>query len=140
MEERKEETVAMVIDDNCVNRLVLRGLLAKIGGIEILEGRNGLEAVELVEREANNQRRSTVVFMDIEMPRMDGIQATSKIRQILDNRFPVIIVAVTALSAEEARSKCLKAGMDGFLPKPVQPSQIEYFLSMVAHQSGVYRN
>jgi signal transduction histidine kinase/CheY-like chemotaxis protein len=101
----------LVVDDNAVNRTLARGLLSKCG-IDADLAVNGREAVEAVRARAYD-----LVFMDMQMPEMDGIEATQAIRQ-LDVPFQPYIVALTANAFESDRARCLQAGMDDFLAKP----------------------
>lgn len=72
-----------------------------------------------------------MVLMDIQMPEMDGIEATAKILAYFknQNKKPPIILAVTANVIGDTRDKCIKAGMLGFIPKPVSPQKLEESLS-----------
>lgn len=117
----------LVAEDNAVNRDVIRQML------QLLDCRvesvvNGLEAVAAV-----RQRHFDVVLMDVQMPEMDGIEATKEIRRqegvAGDHR--VAIVALTAHALEGQRERCLTAGMDDFLAKPIT---LEALTMALAHQ------
>jgi signal transduction histidine kinase/DNA-binding NarL/FixJ family response regulator len=116
----------LLIEDNVVNRKVARATL-KGFGLEVLEAENGADALELVEREPID-----LIFMDMNMPVMDGIEATRRIRAReaegrLAGRRPII--AMTANVLAEAVEACRAAGMDDFLAKPFQRAQMLKALS-----------
>lgn len=106
----------LVAEDNLVNQQVLKGILRK-KNIRHLIANNGREAIEML---AASNEPFDAVLMDLEMPEMDGIEATQTIRKgkIQPN---IPIIAVTAQAMRGDREKCLAAGMDGYLSKPVNP-------------------
>lgn len=106
----------LLADDNAVNRLLARRLLNKAGH-EVILAENGREALEAWEAE-----RPDVILMDVQMPVMDGLEATQLIRNLeQDKQFnPTPIIALTANALERDRQQCLAAGMDDFLSKPFQ--------------------
>ena len=107
----------LVVDDNPVNRILACRILEK-EGFSVSLADNGKEAVDCVLRDMYD-----VVLMDLSMPVMDGIEATLKIReceQELHRRTP--IVALTAQTMSEDRKRCLEAGMDAYVTKPVYPA------------------
>ena len=109
----------LVVDDNDVNRRVLEIALTKKGH-QTLSARNGAEAVVLFEKHAID-----VILMDIEMPVLDGIAATEKIRQIeIGTARHIPILAVTTRRVEDIWSRCEKAGIDGFVAKPIDFKQL----------------
>lgn len=104
----------LVVEDNPVNQLVARGLLEALGYLADVadDGQAALEALEVGSYD--------LVLMDVQMPRMDGYAATRAIRAgETDTRLPV--VAMTAAAVEGERERCMAAGMDDFLTKPVDP-------------------
>ena len=101
----------LMAEDNSVNQMAGRKLLSKLGYRVDIVG-NGLEALSAVQRQSYD-----LIFMDQHMPEMDGVEATIKIRQ-LELRQPKIF-ALTASAFKEDKERCLNAGMDGFLTKPV---------------------
>ncbi|MDX1695828.1 MAG: 7TM diverse intracellular signaling domain-containing protein [Ketobacteraceae bacterium] len=106
----------LVAEDNNVNQIVIKGLLAKFGITPILAS-NGLEAVETFKQEESID----LIFMDCEMPEMDGFTATAQIRSLEAHGkgHHIPIVALTAHALPEHQSKCLAAGMDDHLAKPI---------------------
>jgi hypothetical protein len=103
----------LLVDDDPVNRLVVDSLLRE-AGLHVALANDGIEAVELVARQPVD-----VILMDMQMPRLDGPDATRRIRQI-PHAATVPIVALTANAFEQDRERCLAAGMDDFITKPIQ--------------------
>lgn len=104
----------LVVEDNPVNQLVAVGLLEALGYVATTAD-DGVAALEMLEH-----GRFDAVLMDVQMPRLDGYAATRAIRAAeTDTHLPVI--AMTATAVEGERERCLAAGMDDFLTKPVDP-------------------
>ncbi len=109
----------LLAEDNPVNRAVASRMLGKAGH-QVVAANDGLEAVRLSEAE-----RFDLILMDVQMPGLDGFSATQAIRtreEISGERVP--IVALTAHAIQGYREKCLAAGMDGYLSKPIQPAEL----------------
>jgi signal transduction histidine kinase/CheY-like chemotaxis protein len=103
----------MVADDNPVNRKVAVSLLKRLG----YRADSASSATELLERLEHSGY--DVVFMDVQMPEMDGLEATRRIRRDLPTARQPRIVAMTAAAFAEDRARCLDAGMDDYVAKPV---------------------
>ncbi len=105
----------LVAEDNTVNQMVIRAMLENLGcTVRIAE--NGCDAVD-----AYRAKRPSVVLMDVSMPKMDGVEATAALRALqAEDGVRVPIIGVTAHAMHEDRDKCLNAGMDDYLPKPVK--------------------
>jgi signal transduction histidine kinase/ActR/RegA family two-component response regulator len=112
----------LVVDDNEVNRVLASGLLRKLGLTPDL-AHEGADAVDRV-RDGNYD----IVFMDMQMPVMDGIAATRAIR-LLDLAVQPYIIALTANAFESDRERCLQAGMDDFLAKPFRAAELRQKLA-----------
>ena len=103
----------LVVEDNEDNRRILVYRLRKIGDFEIIEAQNGLEAIEMTEKNSPD-----LIFMDLKMPVMDGWEATKRIRQ-MDGGDAVRIIALTAQAMAGDEEKALAIGCDDYLAKPV---------------------
>ncbi len=108
----------LLVEDNPVNLKVGTRLLEKLG-CRVDVAANGLEAVEMTARLPYD-----IIFMDCQMPEMDGYEATVKIRSRELNETRVPIVAMTACAQEEDKIKCLAVGMNHFISKPVRPAEL----------------
>jgi signal transduction histidine kinase/DNA-binding response OmpR family regulator len=114
---RKNATV-LVADDNAVNLKVACAMLLKLG-YEVRTASDGREAVEAVAHAAAKGERLDAILMDVNMPDVDGLQATRQIQAARGKAAPPII-AVTAAASAEDRARCAEAGMDDYLTKPLQ--------------------
>jgi two-component system sensor histidine kinase/response regulator len=115
----------LVAEDNAVNQAVILRVLQKMGHTAVL-AQNGKEALALASAE-----KFDLVFMDVQMPEMDGMAATAAIRENEKEKGAthLPIFAMTAHAMKGDRERCLAAGMDGYLTKPVRFSDIEQTLS-----------
>ena len=110
----------LVVEDNPVNQLVATGLLENLGA-EVALASDGLEAIGLLA----GDHPYAAVLMDCRMPRMDGFDATRAVRAAEPAGVRVPIIAMTASALEGERERCLAAGMDDFLTKPVDAAALE---------------
>ena len=106
----------LLVEDNVVNQMVAARMLEKFG-IVCEKAGDGLQAVQKISEE-----NFDLIFMDCQMPRMDGFEATSQIREIQkrSGAKQTPIVALTANAMEEDEQRCLSAGMDDYLAKPIE--------------------
>jgi signal transduction histidine kinase/CheY-like chemotaxis protein len=116
----------LVAEDNAVNQRVATLLLSKIGYRPEVAS-NGADAVAAVTRQPYD-----VVLMDVQMPEMDGLEATARIRATLAPADQPYIIAMTAEAMTGDRERCLAAGMDDYLTKPVRLSEVEAALRRAA--------
>lgn len=113
----------LVAEDNKVNQLVMERLLSRLGrGSDLAE--DGVQALELAERSPYD-----IILMDIRMPRMDGFEATRQIRQAPERYGKPYIIAVTANAMQGDRERCLDAGMDEYMNKPVDSKRLAELLA-----------
>jgi CheY-like chemotaxis protein len=108
----------LVVEDNQVNQLLVTTILAK-AGMRAEVAANGVEAVQAV-----HQRNFDVILMDMQMPEMDGLEATRRIRQLGALGKVVPIIAMTANAMQEDRRRCLEAGMNDFVAKPIDSAEL----------------
>ena len=129
----KDNQMIFIVDDNQTNRFVLKKLLKKNGFVsrQLTECCNGKEVVDLM-AERVHLRNPVLIFMDIEMPILNGIQATEQIKSFISNSYPITICAVTAFSCEKERAKCFDAGMNHFMTKPVTNDKIKEILDLIS--------
>jgi signal transduction histidine kinase/CHASE1-domain containing sensor protein/ActR/RegA family two-component response regulator len=115
-EEAGQKPVLLLVDDDKMNRRILRRHAERmLSHMELVECIHGLEAVEYMN--SSNGARVRCICMDLNMPVMDGIEATEIIRQQCSNS-NVLIIGVTANAFAKDREHCMQAGMDDVLPKP----------------------
>jgi CheY-like chemotaxis protein len=113
----------LLAEDNPVNQLLVQRLLEKRGH-SVVVASTGLEALDILQRE-----NVDVVLMDIQMPEMDGLEATKAIRsRESDGRPRMPVIALTAHAMKGDREKCLAAGMDAHLSKPIRPAELDEVL------------
>ena len=118
----------LLAEDNEVNQLVARTTLAQ-HGVEVDVVDNGQLAVEAVRRGGYD-----AVLMDCQMPVMDGLEATRKIRRAETGEHRLPIIAMTASALDSDRELCLRAGMDGLLPKPWTAQELTTLVSSLRQQ------
>jgi signal transduction histidine kinase/CheY-like chemotaxis protein/HPt (histidine-containing phosphotransfer) domain-containing protein len=124
-EERRKLRV-LLAEDNRVNQQFAEALLRKAGhSVDIAD--NGVKAVDAVHRNDYD-----VVLMDIQMPEMDGVEATRQIRKLPAPKCSIPIIAMTADAMSGSRETYLKAGMDDYISKPIQPTHLLARLAAVA--------
>lgn len=109
----------LVADDNEINRKVIRIILQKLG-YSCMEAENGEDALRHYE-----EGDFDYIFMDLDMPEMDGIEATQAIRATEGDEKKTEIIAVTANVSDETRLKCRRVGMNGYLEKPITATIIK---------------
>ncbi len=121
VDEPDEETKALyrnvktlVVEDNGGNQKLITHMLSNFG-LEAEVVSNGIEAVQ-----ATSTKKYDLIFMDCEMPEMDGFEATREIRNKENHGKRSVIIALTALALAGDKEKCMDAGMDDYLPKPLE--------------------
>ncbi len=117
-EHHRARTRILVAEDNPVNQQVARTLLEKAGYQVVLVG-DGAQAVKALENQA-----FSLVLMDVQMPEMDGFEATHRVRSMEYGRKHTPIIALTAHAIQGDKERCLAAGMDDYLSKPLEPDAL----------------
>jgi CheY-like chemotaxis protein len=119
-------TRVLLAEDNKVNQILALGLLEKRGYAVAVVG-DGRAAVDAIKTD-----RFDLVFMDIQMPEMDGLEATAAIRaheQRTGEHIPIIAMTAHALNGD--RERCLAAGMDGYVSKPIRVAELDRAIERV---------
>lgn len=113
----------LLVDDNLIN---LKLMVNYLNGLrcEVDTAGNGIEALSKLEKNDYN-----IVFMDCKMPKMDGYEATERIRLMDSDKSDSLIVALTANTQQGHRDFCLKSGMNDFVSKPVSMKDIKDLMS-----------
>jgi len=124
----------LLAEDNPVNQRVAQRMLEKLGH-SVVVANNGREAVDALEG-----ARFDAVLMDMQMPEMDGLQATAAIRtrELLQGLTRVPVIALTANAMKGDREKCLMAGMDAYLSKPIKSAELKDALDAYAGPSAAH--
>ena len=131
LDEGWAEARVLLVEDNDINQKVARRLLERLG-LRPDSAWNGVEAVEAARETAYD-----LVFMDIQMPEMDGFIATRHLRQQTGaTRNDVPIVAMTAHAMKGDRERCLEAGMNDYISKPVKARELRGVVSRFLNQRG----
>ncbi len=126
--------VVLLVDDNAVNRKVASEILRK-AGCHVDTAESGFKAIELVTLTHNTAKAHyDMIFMDIQMPDMDGVETTQKLRAQFGKHLPTV-VAMTAYSMKEDRERFLSQGMDDYVPKPIRAQiLIDKVREILAHK------
>ncbi len=114
-----ENPVVLVVEDNPTNQLVLKGMLKKLG-LDVLTANNGEEALSVLATASID-----TILMDCQMPVMDGFAATQAIRNMAPPHANIPIIAVTANAMAQDKTRCLEAGMDDYMSKPVNSALLK---------------
>lgn len=116
----------LVAEDNLVNQEVIKRMFRLEGFTNITLAVNGAEAVDYVKESIEKMAPFDIIFMDVQMPKMDGLTATRLIRNNLRYRKPII--ALTAFADESNVKECLACGMSGFLLKPIKRTNLRQIM------------
>lgn len=128
-EDSSSDLHVLVADDNATNIEVVRRMLKLEKVHDVTVARDGREAYEAVKANMAHDRKFDLIFMDVQMPNLDGIQSTRLIREM---GYGAPIVALTAFSEESNRKECMESGMDEFLAKPIRRSALKSVLTKFA--------
>jgi|GEM_PF-549086 len=120
----------LVVEDNDINQMIINKLLKDWGAI-VENASDGMQAIEMITAFDYH-----VVLMDIEMPNMNGYEATSRIRKFLPHpKNTVPILAMTAHVSTKEREKCFTSGMNDYISKPFDPSEVRKKITLLAASS-----
>lgn len=108
----------LLVEDNAVNQMVAREMLTSMGA-RVMEANDGAEALQCIDAMQSSNNQYDVVLLDIEMPRMSGLELVRAVRARTDAAKNLTLIAVSAFSAAEYREPLSDAGADGFIPKPI---------------------
>ena len=123
----------LIVEDDKISRLVLSKMIKEKGhSIDIAE--NGLEALELFEK-----NKYDIIFMDIQMPKMDGLETVKHIRKLEGNYKHTPVIALTAFALSGDRERFLKAGMDDYISKPISMDKLINVINKT-FESKIYDN
>jgi PAS domain S-box-containing protein len=125
---KKRDLRILIAEDNAINQRIVQIMLQRLGYENIVSVQNGEEAVAAV-----MDAEYDVVLMDVQMPRMNGLEATRLIRKQIRHAAKPRIIALTAGVMDEEKAAALQAGMDAFLAKPLKIEQLEEILKPSPH-------
>nr|WP_233095013.1 hybrid sensor histidine kinase/response regulator [Alteromonas sp. IB21] len=124
-----DEANILLVEDNEINQLVATSVIES-EGYHVDVAKNGAEAIALLTQSKHDNEAYKIIFMDCQMPEMDGFEATTLIRQgAAGERYKTIpIIAMTANAMQSDKEMCMKAGMDDFLAKPIEHEEVIFTL------------
>lgn len=122
IEKLTESASIMVVEDDPINMLLISEVMRKMG-FDVIKAVHGKEAIEKLPN-----CEPLLIFMDVNMPEMDGYETTHYIRNMEDPRSSIPIIALTADAMKEDKDRCIAAGMNSFISKPFQLEEIEAVL------------
>jgi len=109
----------LLAEDNLINQKVAINILKKSGFLNIDVAEDGLKVLEMIKHDFYD-----LIFMDVQMPNLDGLGATKEIRKTLPAQMQPKIIAMTANAMAEDELDCMKVGMDGYLTKPISSEKV----------------
>ncbi|CAI2172268.1 11427_t:CDS:10 [Funneliformis geosporum] len=118
----------LCVEDNPINLKVIQHQLSKLG-YQTIAATNGQEAVNLIQAESGHSGRISLILMDCAMPVMSGFDASKAIRAIPSTISRIPIIALTASAVQGTRDKCIEAGMNDYLTKPLKIGQLKEMLA-----------
>lgn len=131
----KDDICILVAEDTPMNMLVIGNMLKiSMPGVKLLEAKNGIEAIQIIKN-----HKPDLVLMDVQMPELDGLEATRQIRK-LKNGLTIPIIALTAGVSKEEREICFKSGMDDFLSKPIDTKELKLILKKYIEISDIRKD
>lgn len=119
----------LVAEDNSLNQKIANFMLSK-NGVQAKTVSNGEEAIDALGKDTYD-----LVLMDIQMPLMDGIEATQHIRKVMKNNVPII--ALSASCFEDELKKCLESGMDAYIVKPIDINKLQDIIATLTKENKI---
>lgn len=116
-------------EDNSLNQKIANFMLSK-NGVQAKTVSNGEEAIDALGKDTYD-----LVLMDIQMPLMDGIEATQHIRKVMKNNVPII--ALSASCFEDELKKCLESGMDAYIVKPIDINKLQEIIATLTKENKI---
>jgi CheY-like chemotaxis protein len=117
-----ESTLVMVVEDDPINMMLISEVLRKMG-FQILKAENGRKALDILPH-----HQPELIFMDVNMPELDGFATTRLIRQMPEPHCSLPIIALTADAMQGDKERCIEAGMNSYVSKPFRLEEIEFVL------------
>ena len=117
-EQKRRKARILLVEDNPMNQKLAIALI-KRAGYSVHPVENGIKAIETLKQSTYN-----LILMDVQMPEMNGFEATKAIRQMEGEKKHIPIVAMTAHAMKGDKERCLKAGMDDYIAKPIEPQEL----------------
>lgn len=117
-----ESSLVMVVEDDPINMMLITEVLRKMG-FEIIRAENGRQALEILPH-----HQPELIFMDVNMPELDGFATTRLIRQMPEPHRSIPIIALTAEAMQGDKERCIEAGMNSYVSKPFRLEEIESVL------------
>jgi CheY-like chemotaxis protein len=114
-----QSSLVMVVEDDPINMMLITEVLRKMG-FNILKAENGKKALEILP-----QHHPELIFMDVNMPELDGFATTRLIRQMPEPYRSIPIIALTADAMQGDKERCIDAGMNSYISKPFRLEEIE---------------
>jgi len=130
IQEARRRLNILLAEDNPVNQMLAVKILEKRGH-RVVVASNGKEAIEKLQNSSFD-----LILMDVQMPEMDGISATRKIRNLKSEIRNLPIIAMTAHAMKGDREKCLEAGMDNYVTKPIRPEELFEAIEKLTYRSN----
>ncbi|MEN3972134.1 ATP-binding protein [Sphingomicrobium sp. XHP0235] len=125
----------LVVEDNAVNQVLIEAMCQKLG-VDVAIASTGLDAIDCVRHARDEARLYDLVFMDLQMPQMDGFEATRRLRALGFDAGTLPIVALTANAYAEDVEACLEAGMQDHLTKPITLEQVDERIARYSDKSS----
>ena len=127
-----QKTKLLIVDDDSVNQIVLKGMLVKYG-YDVVVANDGKQSIEKFREE-----QPDLILMDVMMPEMDGYEAAKRIKQESGTNY-IPIMFLTAITDDEALAKCVESGGDDFLSKPYSPVILKARIDALLRTSLLYK-